>query len=1158
MAESNPHGTYSGLLRTPGFTPLLATVFLGAVNDNLYKIVVSLLAVDLALEQGGVDYLSLAGALFVVPYLLFSGYAGWLADVLNKRTVLIVTKSFEIVAMLAALFALRSGDLDLMLGVIFLTALQSAFFSPAHYGIFPEMLPDRELSRANGLDALATFLAIILGTTAGSAMYGVWHAQIESIGIALIALAVLGSLTSLGIARVPTPAARRPFPVFPWGEIVTGLRHLVAQRALWLTVLGISYFWFLGALLQLGIILFGKQVLALGDARTGLLQASIAVGVGLGSAAAGRLSGDKVELGLVPLGSVAIGFSCLLLAASPPSFWLAAASLVLLGFSAGLFIVPLNAYLQQRSGSDERGRLIATNNFLNMLGVLLASGVLWMLTDLLALRADQLVLIVGLATFLATAYVLWLLPEFVIRFSLWLIAHSIYRIRIVGQEHVPRRGPALLVCNHLSFVDGFLVGACIQRFVRFIMYRAIYEMRSLNWLYRRMKAIPIAGDNPKLVVTAFMRARAELQAGHVVCIFAEGAISRTGNPLPFRRGVEKILGGLDVPVIPVHLDRVWGSIFSFKDGRFFWKWPERLPLPVTVSFGKAMPATTKAWQMRQAILELGSEAFRHRRTTNDLLHIRFLQTAKRHWHKPCIADSTGTQLSYWRTLVGSLVLADWFKRERPADEMLGIMLPASVAGVIVNLAALFASKVPVNLNFTAGPEATDSALGQCGIKTIVTSRRFVEKAKLPQRPGMVFIEDVASGASFVRKLLLTVLCYLLPSGVTTRLFGLRRQQPDDVATVLFSSGSTGVPKGVLLSHYNLLSNLEAVAQILWVAPTDKIMGVLPFFHAFGLTGTIWVPLLSGIGAVYHANPLDAKTIGKLTAEHRATVLISTPTFCQSYLRGCEAQQLATIRHAVVGAERLPAALAAAFQEKFGVTLMEGYGCTEMGPVVAVNTRDVAHKWTSQKGHKPAPSATRSPASSPRWSTSTAARYCPPTATVCCWSRVPAACWDISAIPRRPPRFCATAGTSPATSPPSTTRASSASPTASPASARSAARWCRTPRSRNSWPACPASMLASSPPSPISRRASGWSRSIRPAMAPRPAISGWGCRPAICRASGCRKRRTYIAWRACRCSPPASSTCGARSSWRSPWSRACRPEGSCTAIANSGPSMSTNI
>jgi acyl-[acyl-carrier-protein]-phospholipid O-acyltransferase/long-chain-fatty-acid--[acyl-carrier-protein] ligase len=953
MAESNAHGSYGGLLRIRGFPPLLAAAGLGALNDNLYKMVVSLIAVNMGAAAGDTDYLALAGALFVLPYLLFSGYAGWLADAFSKRTVLIATKSCEILTMVAAFGALASGNLDIMLAVIFLTAMQAAFFSPAHYGILPELLPEKELSRANGLDELCMFLSIIAGSVAGAALYGLWQEQVQLVALVLIAIAMLGTFASFGIGRVPAPATRRPFTPFPWTEVMQGLKFLAGNRPLRLTVLGITYFWFLGALLQLGVILFGQEALGLTGALNGLLQPAIAIGVGLGSAAAGRLSGDKVELGLVPLGSIGIGISALLLAWSPPSFGLAFAALTALGFFGGLFVVPLNANLQQRAPADERGRLLGTMNFLNMLGVAAASGALWLFSSpqALNLAADEMVLAIGLITFVVTIYVLWLLSDFAIRLSLWLLTNSIYRIRVVGTENLPRRGPALLVCNHVSFVDGLLVAACLQRFIRFIMYRRYYEMPGLHWILKQMHAIPI-GENPKLIKAALQKARAELEAGHVVCIFAEGSLTRTGNALPFRRGVEKILAGIDVPVIPVHLDRVWGSLFSFKNGRFFLKWPERVPLPVTVSFGKAMPATTTAWQMRQTILELGSEAFRHRRTLNDLLHIRFLRAARRHWHKQCVADSTGAHLRYWQTLVGSLAFSDWFKRERPADKMVGVMLPASVAGVLVNIAALFAGKVPVNLNFTAGAEATESALSQCGITTIVTSRRFVEKAKLPERPGMVCVEDIAPTISTLRKVLLAAICYLLPSGLVARLFGLRRQQPDDVATVLFSSGSTGVPKGVLLSHHNLLSNVEGVAQVLWIAPADKMMGVLPFFHAFGLTGCLWVPLLSGIGAVYHANPLDAKTIGKLAAEHRATILISTPTFCQTYLRVCEPAQFATIRHALVGAERLPASLAAAFQEKFGLALLEGYGCTEMGPVVAVNTSDVEHGAVKQTGHKP--------------------------------------------------------------------------------------------------------------------------------------------------------------------------------------------------------------
>ena len=946
-------GKYKDLLTALGFQAFLWTQFLGAFNDNIYKIVVALLAVHVATSSGGGSgQLSLVGAVFILPFFLFSGYAGHIADVSSKRTVLIVTKAFEIVAMALGFVAFLSGRIDLMLGVLFLMALQSTFFSPAKYGILPEMFPDRDLSRANGLLEMTTFLAIILGTSIGSLVFAMWKDRLAWIALTLIGIAIAGTITSLAISRVPPSGSQKPFRLNPWAEIGEGLTRLYQERTLWLTVVGIAYFWFLGALLQMDIILLGKEVMELEDFWIGILGAFLAIGIGIGSVAAGRLSGDKVELGLVPLGSIGIGGFSILLALSTASYAQTVTALLLLGFSGGLFIVPLNAVLQQKSGREERGRLIATSNFVTTGGVLLASGVLWTLRDLFQLQADRIILVFGLFTLLGTVYILRILPDFLIRFTLWMVTHTIYRIRIVGQEHVPFRGPALLVCNHISHSDGLLVGACVQRFIRFMVYRPYYELKPLNWLFRLMRAIPVAGGNRKEVIQSLERAREELRQGHVVCIFAEGALSRTGTLLPFKRGFERIVEGVDVPVIPVHLDRLWGSIFSFKGGKFFWKWPERIPYPVTVSFGSPLPATARAEEVRQAIMEMGSAAVEHRKTPRDLLHLRFLTTAKRRWFSLAMADSTGKKLSFGEALVSSLLLARWVQKQSLEDRMVGILFPPSIAGAVANIAVLLAGKVPVNLNFTAGREAMVSAIQQCSIRMILTSRIVLHKAKLEHMEGMVFLEEAVKGISSLQKVQATLTALLLPSRLLATLFHHGEQTPDALATVIFTSGSTGIPKGAMLSHHNILSNVEALAQVIWATKKDRLMGVLPFFHSFGFTGTLWLPLLSGSGVVYHANPLDAKTVGEMVSTYRATGIMATPTFYAAYIRKCSAEEFSSLRLAIAGAEKLREPIANAFKEKYGLDLLEGYGCTELAPVVSLNIPDFGEGIYRQTGRKP--------------------------------------------------------------------------------------------------------------------------------------------------------------------------------------------------------------
>jgi acyl-[acyl-carrier-protein]-phospholipid O-acyltransferase / long-chain-fatty-acid--[acyl-carrier-protein] ligase len=939
------HGGFKDVLKNNGFLAFLCTQFLGAFNDNAYRIIVSLRAVHIVAQadQSG-KYLALAGAIFVLPSLLFTGYAGQLADAISKRKVLIGVKIFEIAVMAMGILVFLSHSVAWMFVVLFLMAVHYTIFSPAKYSIVPELVSDRDLSRANALLEMTTLVAIVLGTSVGPFLFTAWKSAEWKIGVVLTAVAVIGCLTSFRITRVPAAGVHEPLRLNPLAEITAGTKHLLRDHPLWLAVMAISYFWFLALLFQMDLVLFGSETLHASDRLVGLLMTCLSLGIGAGSMLAGRLSGDKVEIGLVPLGSIFMGVFSLGLYAARGSYAASVGMLSLLGIAAGVFFVPLNAYLQQRSESREKGRIIATNNIYNTLGMLLATAVFYACNDGMHISPPHIILLFGFVSLGITAYIVTVVDDFLIRFVLWMVTHTVFRIRIVGQENVPFRGPALLVSNHMSHVDGFLVGACVQRFIRFMVWKPYYQMKALNWFFRKTKAIPVGGGRD--AVRAIQAARQDLAAGHVVCIFAEGAISRTGNILPFKRGMEKIVEGLDVPIVPVHLDRLWGSIFSFERGRFFWKWPKRIPYPVTVSFGNPMPANSTAHEVRQAIQELASEATAHRQTAGDTLPRRLIRSARRNWSHFAMADSSGPELTYGRMLTGGLLVARW-ARTRRDEQMIGVLLPPSVAGALVNVGITLAGRVPVNLNFTAGPEAMTAARERCGMHTVVTSRVFLAKAKIAEQQGMVFVEDILARAGKLASLVALLTARFAPA----RLLG-GGARPGTLATVIFSSGSTGIPKGVMLSHYNVLANIEGMAQLFWIGERDRIVGVLPFFHSFGYTVTIWFPLISGCGVVYHPNPTDAKAVGELIAKYRATFLLSTPTFCAGYTRKCSKEEFASLRFVLVGAEKLREPIAAAFREKFGVELLEGYGCTEMAPVVAVNAPNFQAGKDSQKGNKP--------------------------------------------------------------------------------------------------------------------------------------------------------------------------------------------------------------
>ena len=937
-----------------GFWSLIATQFQGAFSDMVYKTLLTLVAMSTAADAGqGNTRVSQINALFIIPFLLFSMYGGFLADRFSKRSVTTGTKLLEVAIMLLATLAAWMGSLDLGMVALFLLGTQAALFGPAKYGILPELLTEKRLSWGNGILEMTTFLSIILGTVVGGLLAEGLRGRLYVAGVLLVGLALAGIVSSLNITQLAPANPQARFRLNFVSDIVRTVAIARKDRVLWLAVAGSIYFWFLGLLLQTNILFFGKNVLGVPEARIGYLLAALAVGIGLGSYVAGIVSGRKIEYGLIPLGSIGISVFLLTLALPGWTFWSAAGLLAALGFSAGFFIVPLNALLQHRPAPEVKGSVIAMANLMTFVGMLVATGFYWVLSSFVHLTPLQIFLTSSLLTVIATVYVCWLQPDSLMRLVLWLLTHSVYRIRVIGQENIPERSGALFVSNHMSFVDALLLIASTDRRIRFLMEEELYERPFIKPFARMMRVIPISTrQSPRALIHALREATRSIQEGRVVCIFAEGQITRIGQLLPFRKGFERIMKNVDAPIIPVNLDRVWGSMFSYNKGKILWKMPRLSFQPITVSFGKPMPGQSTSEAVRQAVQELATDAYVYRKPDQSQLQRTIIRRVRQHPFRFAVADGLNPKVSYLGLLVRSIFLARLLRQRWLEQKMVGLLLPPSVAGAAANIAVMLAGKIPVNLNYTVSQPVLESCIAQCQIETILTSRQFLEKVKVTVPESSVFLEDLAVHRTRGRLLVALLQALFLPAGWLQKRLGSRGgRSVDDLATIIFSSGSTGDPKGVMLSHHNIRSNLDGMSQVFTVTRQDRILGILPFFHSFGFTGTLWLPLVTGMGAVYHPNPLDSRVIGGLTAKFRATILLATPTFLHGYVRRCNPEDFGSLRYVMVGAEKLSDRLSAAFEDRFGIRPMEGYGCTECSPIVTVNVRDFRAPGFYQVGQK---------------------------------------------------------------------------------------------------------------------------------------------------------------------------------------------------------------
>ena len=622
------HSTQFSLLGERRFAPFFATQFLGAFNDNIFRNGLVILLTFQATRVAGLDASQLAntaGALFILPFFLFSATAGQLADKFEKSRMIRAIKALEIALMLLASIAFVTARYSLLLLVLFLMGCQSAMFGPVKYAYLPQQLQSHELIGGNALVESGTYMAIILGLLVGGLAAADESSHVLLAGL-LMTISVLGYATS---RQIPLTKAVDPTLQINWNPVTQTWRMLGyarENRAVFLSILGISWFWFYGSAVTLQVPAYTLVILNGTEEVTTILLVAFAVGVGIGSLLCERMSGHRIELGLVPFGSIGLSVVAIdLYFAQPvvnaqsvgsvmeflsrPGSWHILIDLSLLGAFGGFYSVPLYANVQQRAERKHLSRVIAANNILNALFMVGAS-IMAIVALSFGVSIPELFLILAALNALVAIYIYSLLPEFLMRFLAWVAMSVLYRIRVTGAENIPDEGPAILVCNHVSFVDALVLGGSVRRPARFVMYYKIFQIPLLSFIFRNAKAIPIASakEDEALLNESFDRIDEVLADGDVVCLFPEGGITYDGEIRGFRPGIERIIERRPVPVVPVALSGLWGSWFSRQSGGGLRKIPGKLFARVDLRIGEPVsPENATAAKLEMLVRTLRGE-----------------------------------------------------------------------------------------------------------------------------------------------------------------------------------------------------------------------------------------------------------------------------------------------------------------------------------------------------------------------------------------------------------------------------------------------------------------------------------------------------------------------------------------------------------------------
>ena len=618
------HSQFS-LLREKRFFPFFLTQFFGAFNDNVFKNALVIMIAYKAAANSDM-LVNLAAGLFILPFFLFSAIAGQIADKFEKSRLIRIVKFIEIIIMLIAAFGFYIDNINLLIFVLFLMGSQSSLFGPVKYGYLPQHLEREELIGGNALIESSTFLSILIGTILGGILIAM--DSITPITVAILCIAVAGYLSASFIPKTPasSPDIKLNFNIFT--ETYRNISFLPQNRVVFLSILAISWFWFYGSVYLMQIPNFGSKVLGGDNYVITLLLSMFSVGIGLGSLLCEKLSGKRVEIGLVPIGAIGLavfGYDIAVAAEnwiastelqSISQFWSSKGSgriladLCFIGVFGGLYIVPLYALVQERADQSHLSRVIAGNNIINALFMVLAAVMAMVILVAMKWTIPQLFKVTVLLNIIVALYIFTVVPEFLMRLIVWFLVSIFYRIRAKGLENIPHDGAAVLACNHVSFIDPLILGGYISRQVRFIMYYKIYNIPVLKWLFKAAKAIPIAGykEDPEMYEKAFIEVKKALDEGDLVGIFPEGGLTSDGTIQPFKNGIEKIISETPVDVIPMSLSNLWGSLFSRKDKGVLKRRPRKFLAKIRLNVGEPIsPENITKEVLRDKVAKLKSQ-----------------------------------------------------------------------------------------------------------------------------------------------------------------------------------------------------------------------------------------------------------------------------------------------------------------------------------------------------------------------------------------------------------------------------------------------------------------------------------------------------------------------------------------------------------------------